>query len=106
MEKFAIVGLGYVGLPVALAFARKHPGTIGFDIDEEKVRELARGFDRNGEIGEEELAATKLRVTSTASDLVDATFYVIAVPTPVDEHDVPNLDPVIRASQTVGAVLK
>ncbi len=106
MEKFAILGLGYVGLPVALAFAKKHAGTIGFDVDATKVQELARGFDRNGEVSEAELAAARLTLTSSIADLANATFYVVAVPTPVDENDVPDLTAVVRASETVGRVLK
>lgn len=105
-DTIAILGLGYVGLPVALAFARKFAGTIGFDVDVTKVKELARGFDRNGEVAKEILDATPLKVTSELADLAKATFYVVAVPTPVDEHNVPDLGPVIRASETVGKVLK
>ena len=63
MEKIAIIGLGYVGLPVALAFAKKFPGAVGFDIHEEKVQELARGFDRNLEVPEAELKASTLKFT-------------------------------------------
>ncbi len=106
MERIAVVGLGYVGLPVALAFARKYPGTIGFDIHAEKVRELQRGYDRNHEVPKEVLEATPLEMTSDPATLAQATFYVVAVPTPVDENKVPDLTPVVRASETVGKVLK
>ena len=105
-ETIAVVGLGYVGLPVALAFARKFEGTVGFDIHVEKVNELARGFDRNREVPEDVLKGTKLRMTHESSELAKATFYVVAVPTPVDENNVPDLTPVVRASETVGKVLK
>jgi UDP-N-acetyl-D-galactosamine dehydrogenase len=105
-DKIAIVGLGYVGLPVALAFARKFPGTVGFDIHKEKVAELARGHDRNHEVSKEELDAAKLRVTADPKELAEATFFVVAVPTPVDENNVPDLTPVVKASETVGKVLK
>jgi UDP-N-acetyl-D-galactosamine dehydrogenase len=105
-DTIAVLGLGYVGLPVALAFARKFPGTIGFDVDAAKVAELARGFDRNGEVPESELKATKLKVSSDYADLAKATFYVVAVPTPVDENNVPDLRPVVRASESVAKVLK
>jgi UDP-N-acetyl-D-galactosamine dehydrogenase len=105
-DTFAILGLGYVGLPVALAFARKFPGTVGFDVHVEKVKELARGFDRNGEVSEETLKGTPLKVSSDLADLAKATFFVVAVPTPVDENNVPDLTPVIRASESVGKVLK
>ena len=104
-EKVAVVGLGYVGLPVALAFARK-VDTIGFDIDAEKIAELARGHDRNREVSEEVLKSTKLKVTSKTDDLRSATFFVVAVPTPVDGNNVPDLTPLERASETVGKVLK
>lgn len=82
-DTIAILGLGYVGLPVALAFARKFPGTIGFDVDAAKVKELARGHDRNGEVSEEILKGTPLKVSSDLADLAKATFFVVAVPTPV-----------------------
>ncbi|AKV01850.1 UDP-glucose dehydrogenase [Labilithrix luteola] len=104
-EKIAVIGLGYVGLPVALAFARKFPGTVGFDIDATKVSELRRGYDRNHEVPEEVLTSTSLAMTSSTSDLAGVTFFVVAVPTPVDEHNVPDLTPVVRASETVGKVL-
>jgi UDP-N-acetyl-D-galactosamine dehydrogenase len=105
-DTIAILGLGYVGLPVALAFARKFPDTVGFDVDVAKVKELAKGFDRNGEVPKEILEATTLKVSSDLDDLAKATFYVVAVPTPVDENNVPDLRPVIRASETVAKVLK
>jgi len=105
-DTIAILGLGYVGLPVALAFARKFPGTVGFDVDVAKVKELARGFDRNGEVSKEVLESTPLKVSSDLADLAKATFFVVAVPTPVDENNVPDLSPVIRASESVGKVLK
>lgn len=105
MEKVAVVGLGYVGLPVALGFARKVE-TIGFDIDAEKVAELARGHDRNREVPEDVLKSTSLKVTSKPEDLRAATFFVVAVPTPVDHNNVPDLTPLERASATVGKALK
>jgi UDP-N-acetyl-D-galactosamine dehydrogenase len=104
-ERIAVVGLGYVGLPVALAFARRFPGTIGFDIDATKVEELRRGHDRTGEQQGDALATTTLRFTSDVSDLKGATFFVVAVPTPVDRDNRPDLTPVIKASETVGRVL-
>src|ERR1700689_2646274 len=98
-ERIAIIGLGYVGLPVALAFARKFPDAVGFDVDVKKVEELRRGFDRNHEQTEATLRATTLRMTSDAKDLADRTFFVVAVPTPVDANNVPDLTPVERASE-------
>ncbi len=106
MEKVSVVGLGYVGLPVALGFARKFPGTVGFDIHQEKVEELRRGYDRNHEVEEQELKTSTLDMTSDPSKMKDATFFVIAVPTPVDKNNVPDLTPVVKASETVGRVLQ
>ncbi|NUO53637.1 MAG: nucleotide sugar dehydrogenase [Polyangiaceae bacterium] len=105
-ERIAVIGLGYVGLPVALGFARKFPGTVGFDIDAAKVKELASGHDRNGEVDRATLLGAGLKVTSDAHDLEGASFFVVAVPTPVDDNNVPDLTPVIRASETVGRALK
>jgi UDP-N-acetyl-D-galactosamine dehydrogenase len=104
-ERIAVIGLGYVGLPVALAFARKFPGTIGFDVHRQKIEELGRGYDRNGEHPVELLRATALKVTSDPKDLAGCTFYVVAVPTPVDGNNVPDLTAVQRASETVGRAL-
>ncbi|MFT3707249.1 MAG: nucleotide sugar dehydrogenase [Archangium sp.] len=105
-ERVAVIGLGYVGLPVALAFARKFPGTIGFDINVEKVKELRSGFDRTGEISKDVLTGSKLEMTWESDVLKQATFFVVAVPTPVDLNNRPDLTPVVKASETVGRVLK
>lgn len=104
-EKVAVVGLGYVGLPVALAFARHFPGTVGFDIDTRKVDELRRGHERTGEHDEDALRATTLRLTSDPAELRGCSFFVIAVPTPVDPENRPDLSPLIKASETVGRAL-
>jgi UDP-N-acetyl-D-glucosamine/UDP-N-acetyl-D-galactosamine dehydrogenase len=104
-EKIAVIGLGYVGLPVALAFAKKFPDTIGFDIHAEKVSELLRGYDRNHEQPTAVLEATALKITSDPRDLAGCTLFVVAVPTPVDQNNVPDLTPVERASATVGQAL-
>ena len=104
-ERIAVIGLGYVGLPVALALAKHFPGTLGFDVDKGKLEELARGEDRNHEVSRETLRATSLRMTSDPEALCEATFFVVAVPTPVDENNVPDLTPVVRASETVGRAL-
>ncbi len=105
-EKVAVIGLGYVGLPVALAFARKFPGTIGFDINVEKVKELQTGFDRTGELSKETLQGAPLQMTWDPEVLKQATFFVVAVPTPVDTNNRPDLTPVVKASETVGRALK
>jgi UDP-N-acetyl-D-glucosamine/UDP-N-acetyl-D-galactosamine dehydrogenase len=101
-ERIAVIGLGYVGLPVALAFARKFPGAVGFDVNKEKVEELRRGYDRNQEVSEQELKESSLAITSDIADLKSITFFVVAVPTPVDHNNVPDLTPVVKASETVG----
>jgi UDP-N-acetyl-D-galactosamine dehydrogenase len=104
-ERIAVIGLGYVGLPVALAFARKFPGAIGFDVNKEKVDELRRGYDRNQEVPEEVLKGSSLKITSDLADLKGVTFFVVAVPTPVDHNNVPDLTPVVKASETVAKAL-
>ena len=104
-RRIAVVGLGYVGLPVALAFARRFPGAIGFDIDERRVRDLSDGVDVTGETSSEELRATELRLTADPAVLADADFYVVAVPTPIDANNRPDLGAVLGASRTIGAVL-
>ncbi len=104
-EHIAVIGLGYAGLPVALAFARKFSETVGFDIDREKVAELRRGYDRNHEQPAHVLQSTALHLTSDPSDLAGCTFFVVAMPTPVDANNVPDLTPVERASETVGRAL-
>lgn len=104
METVAVIGLGYVGLPVALAFARHFP-TIGFDISAERVTALANGDDRTGEASAEELRETTLTFTSDIERLRGATFFVVAVPTPIDDHRRPDLRPVESASRTVAKVL-
>ncbi len=104
-ERIAVIGLGYVGLPVALALAKRFPGTVGFDVHEAKLAELNRGEDRNGEVPREVLQSTSLKMTNDPAALAGATFFVVAVPTPVDENNVPDLSPVVRASETVGRAL-
>ena len=104
-ERIAVIGLGYVGLPVALAFARKFEHTVGFDVDHEKVDELVRGHDRNHEQSEQVLGKTTLKMTSDPAELKGCTFFVVAVPTPVDDNNVPDLRLVERASETVGRAL-
>ena len=105
-ERIAVIGLGYVGLPVALAFARKFPGTIGFDIDREKVDALNQGLDHTQEISTEILRTTALTMTSDPALLKEATFFVVSVPTPVDAARRPDLRLLVRASEMIGSFLQ
>lgn len=104
-EVFSIIGLGYVGLPVAVAFGLKHK-VIGFDINQKRISELQNGIDRTGEVSEEDLKNSSIHYTSNLEDLRQANFHIVAVPTPVDEHNKPDLTPMLKASETVGSVLK
>lgn len=105
-ERIAIIGLGYVGLPVAMALSRKFPGTIGFDVNQQRVAELQRGVDRNDETPSDEFASSPIEFTADPSRLGEVTFFVVAVPTPVDQNNVPDLSPLVRASETVAKVLR
>jgi len=101
----AVIGLGYVGLPLAVAFGRELK-VIGYDIDAERVRQLAAGHDRTLEIDAEELAAARhLIFTDRAADLATADVYIVTTPTPVDASNRPDLTPILSASETVAAVL-
>ncbi|GAB4336503.1 MAG: Vi polysaccharide biosynthesis UDP-N-acetylglucosamine C-6 dehydrogenase TviB [Desulfobulbaceae bacterium] len=104
--RIGIIGLGYVGLPLAVEFGRKVP-TIGFDINTARVSELTLGVDSTREVTGRDLAeAENLRFTSNSEDLRGCTVYVIAVPTPIDASKRPDLRPLVSASRTVGALLK
>src|SRR6056297_2040681 len=104
--QIAIIGLGYVGLPLALEFAKKFQ-TIGFDINPRRIAELSEGHDRTREAEASELAeATNLEFTSNPAEIADANIYIITVPTPIDEHKRPDLRPLIAASNTVGKLLQ
>jgi UDP-N-acetyl-D-galactosamine dehydrogenase len=105
-ERIAVIGLGYVGLPVALGFAGAYPGTVGFDIHAEKVRQLQNGVDQTGELTEDELKSSTLKFTSDPKDLQGTTFFVVAVPTPIDRNHQPDLVPLMKASETVGRALQ
>ncbi len=104
-ERIATIGLGYVGLPVALAFARKFPDAVGFDISERRIRELKEGHDRTNEVAPEALRSTTLRFTSDLAEVGKPTFIVVTVPTPIDANRQPDLTPVRKASETVGKML-
>ena len=104
--KIVVIGLGYVGLPLAVAFAREFDHVVGFDVNEPKVEQLRRGVDPTGSVDNAELSASSLFITSSEEDLSGAQFYIVAVPTPVDSAHRPDLTPVIRASETVGRVVQ
>lgn len=104
--KLAVVGLGYVGLPLAAEFG-KHNAVIGFDINEARITELRSGYDSTKELSTEELAeASCLQFSADVSDLKDCNVFIITVPTPIDAHKRPDLAPLVKASETVGALLK
>ncbi|HZE47289.1 MAG TPA: NAD(P)-binding domain-containing protein, partial [Xanthobacteraceae bacterium] len=105
-RRISVIGLGYVGLPVAAAFARAGAFVLGFDIDERRVAELRSGRDRTGEVDPADLRAPSLRFSSDAADLAAADFHIVTVPTPVDAAKEPDLGPLRRASATIGATLK
>jgi len=106
MEKIGIIGLGYVGLPLAVEFG-KAIETIGFDINQLRINELKTGIDRTLEVDTEELkSASRLNFSFDAHDLKSANYFIVTVPTPVDEYHVPDLRPLQSASKTVGTVLK
>jgi len=104
-RKISVVGLGYVGLPVAVAFGMK-ANAIGFDINEQRLQELRDGIDRTNEVESEQLKAADILFTSDTKVLAQADFHIVAVPTPVDDAHQPDLTPVERASETVGRALK
>ena len=103
--RIGIIGLGYVGLPLAVYLARHFP-VIGFDIDRERITELSRGVDRTHEVTEEEFAHAKhLSYSADVAALQDANFYIVTVPTPVDQAKRPDLSALVSASRLVGSVL-
>lgn len=104
--RIAIIGLGYVGLPLAVEFGKKRP-VLGFDINQARIAELQGGQDHTLEVSPEELReAAHLRFSANAADLAACNFFIVTVPTPIDEHKQPDLTPLIQASETIGKVLK
>jgi UDP-N-acetyl-D-galactosamine dehydrogenase len=103
--RIAVIGLGYVGLPIALAFGRKVP-VIGFDISRKKIEMLKQNIDPGKEMGPEEFEGADIVFTDSQDELKKASFFIVAVPTPVDEHNVPDLRPVKGASEVIGRALK
>ena len=104
--KIAVIGLGYVGLPLAVEFGKK-VNTLGFDINEARINELKSGQDHTLEVSPEELAQAKyLQFSASLDELVASNFYIVTVPTPIDEYNQPDLTPLIKASTSIGKVLK
>lgn len=104
-EKIAVIGLGYVGLPLAVAFARK-VNVIGFDLNEEKIGLYKAGIDPTNEVGDDSIAGSTVQFTADEARLHDAAFHIIAVPTPINQDKTPDLFPVERASEILGRNLK
>ena len=102
----AVIGLGYVGFPLAVEFGKLYP-TLGFDIDQARIAELQRGFDRTQEVSEAQLATSlSLRFSSQAEDLQACNTFIVTVPTPIDHFKKPDLSPLLKASEMIGQVLK
>ena len=104
-KKLAVIGLGYVGLPIALELARKVK-VIGFDIKEDRIEQMKKGIDPSNELGPEAFKDCDIHFTVNEEDLKEASFYIVAVPTPIDEHKQPDLGPLLKASEMIGKVLK
>lgn len=104
-KKIAVLGLGYVGLPLALEFAKKY-AVIGFDINDERIALLQKNIDPNEELESSDFENTDIIFSSQVSDLKNVGVFIVAVPTPIDEHTIPDLRPLISASQVVGSVME
>ncbi|MDD4148567.1 MAG: nucleotide sugar dehydrogenase [Bacteroidales bacterium] len=104
-KKISVIGLGYVGLPIALEFA-KHVKVVGFDIKPERVEMMKKGIDPSNELSSEDFENRDIIFTANPEDLKNCHFHIVAVPTPIDEHNLPDLTPVLKASETVGRILK
>ncbi len=104
-EKLAVIGLGYVGLPIALEFARKIK-VVGFDINRKRIELMRQGKDPSNELESDKFHGTDIYFTADLEDLRDVKFFVIAVPTPINSSNLPDLGPVLKASETVGKVIK
>jgi UDP-N-acetyl-D-galactosamine dehydrogenase len=104
-KNIAVVGLGYVGLPVAVAFGKENK-VIGFDVNTQRIEELNNHIDCTNEVTINELKEANIKFTNHKEELTTADFIIVAVPTPIDEHNQPDLTPLIKASETVGSVLQ
>ena len=104
--EIAVIGLGYVGMPLAVEFGKKR-SVVGFDIDKQRIRDLKDGKDKTLVMTEDELNEAKhLHLTSKSEDLTECNFYIITVPTPIDKDNKPDLNPLYEASKLVGSILK
>lgn len=104
-NKIAVIGLGYVGLPIALEFAKKF-SVVGFDLDKERLEMMKMRVDPNGELPSSAFEDCDIEFTSDANFLKEVSFYIVSVPTPIDEHNLPDLSLLLRATETIGRVLK
>lgn len=104
-SKLAVIGLGYVGLPIALEFAKKIK-VVGFDINEDRVDLMKQGIDPSNELSKADFDNSDIHFTANIEDLKDVEFFIVAVPTPIDDSNLPDLKPLTGASKTVGEVLK
>jgi len=100
-----VIGLGYVGLPIALEFASKID-VIGFDINDARLEQMRKGIDPSGELGPEHFKDKSIEFTSSLDKLKEASFFIVTVPTPIDEHNLPDLKPLVAATSSIGKVLK
>ena len=105
-EKIVVIGLGYVGLPLLIGLAKKFPDVVGFDVDDRRVQALLRGHDWTEEISPADLKATTARITRDPAALIDRSFYIVTVPTPIDSAKRPDLTPVLSACDIIGQALK
>lgn len=104
--QLCVIGLGYVGLPLAVEFGR-HRRVVGFDIHQRRISELRQGRDHTLEVSPEELAqASQLSFTADPAELQACNAFIVTVPTPIDEHKQPDMTPLVKASETIGKVLK
>ncbi len=104
-RKLAVLGLGYVGLPIALEFAKKI-SVIGFDISEERIGKMKNGIDPSGELDSDDFKNCDIEFTADQAKLKDASFFIVTVPTPIDEHNLPDLRPLLSATKYIGKALK
>jgi UDP-N-acetyl-D-glucosamine/UDP-N-acetyl-D-galactosamine dehydrogenase len=103
--KIAVIGLGYVGLPVAISFGKKCKGVIGFDVSRPRVEGLKAGKDKNGDVSDSDISSSNVTFSYNEDDLKSCNFFIVAVPTPIDEMKRPDLSPLIGASEIIGRVI-